>query len=666
MQEKLIKVYAAYRSGCLGDNILETYFPFFANIIYEEHWDEIDADQVEKAFEHRYGIKLPLTFIRQVLGVGIQKNAIVDDRGQYVAQRDVLKQYRFSQDDFEKRWNKMRSDFGVFCKREQLDLRGIDIDKRIIESLDTIDEIARDDYESDHADSFDYAWRKFLISAGESQSQTQTYEFISCLNPCDVMTQAIFYTDSCEQTFAGLNVYLDSPMVFALLGMDVSARTESCKQLVEQAQAAGCSIFVFDHNFQEIEGIVRRAANWARDPGYRIDKANNVAKFFHDSEMNVQEIVEFCETLEDKLNALNITIKHTDYDILSDKFQEDETKLKEMIEQRYQDSNQVISDEKRESIAVDVRSIIMVYRERNGQTSVRIQTSKEIMLTLNGTIANVSKMYESNQSLNAGHIPACISADLFGAVLWLFSPAEFVSYQKKQLLADCYIAMRPNRKMLTSYVESLNFAKNAGDIDEKRFLFMRSNSMVNDALMNITKGDYARFNERTHLDVYNEIVEKAEKKYFDEVTARKNDQKHWEKRDSEKQKSIDSLKEEIRLLNEASQRELERKVQLRGWVYTILFAGFPYVLLVVITEILKYILVDVTLSGWIYAAGLTILTLIIGLVFNKTKAALFNLARKHELKRKEKEDHKLAEEKEEDKDKEKEEEKEEDGVPLGK
>ena len=117
MQNKLIKVYAAYRSGCLGDNILETYFPFFANIIYEEHWDEIDAGQVEKAFEQRYGIKLPLTFIRQVLGVGIQKNALVDNRGQYVAQRDVLKQYRFSQDDFKKRWNKMRSDFGFFCKR---------------------------------------------------------------------------------------------------------------------------------------------------------------------------------------------------------------------------------------------------------------------------------------------------------------------------------------------------------------------------------------------------------------------------------------------------------------------------------------------------------------------------------------------------------------------
>lgn len=42
MENKLVKVYAAYRSGCLGDNILDTYFRFFANIIYDQHWEEID------------------------------------------------------------------------------------------------------------------------------------------------------------------------------------------------------------------------------------------------------------------------------------------------------------------------------------------------------------------------------------------------------------------------------------------------------------------------------------------------------------------------------------------------------------------------------------------------------------------------------------------------
>ena len=112
----MVKLYAAYRSGCLGDNILDTYFHFFANIIYDQHWEEIDEAALADVFSDRYGILLPLTFVRQVLGVGMENNSIIDDHGKYIAQRDQIKDFRFDTDDFERRWDKMRSEFGYFCK----------------------------------------------------------------------------------------------------------------------------------------------------------------------------------------------------------------------------------------------------------------------------------------------------------------------------------------------------------------------------------------------------------------------------------------------------------------------------------------------------------------------------------------------------------------------
>lgn len=99
------------------------------------------------------------------------------------------------------------------------------------------------------------------------------------------------------------------------------------------------------------------------------------------------------------------------------------------------------------------------------------------MLTLNGVLANVSKQYESNQSVNSGHIPACISADLFGALLWLNSPNDIVNYHKHKLLADCYSSLQPSKELLEKYISSLESAKNLGEIDEKKYLFMRSHSM---------------------------------------------------------------------------------------------------------------------------------------------------------------------------------------------
>lgn len=637
MDNKLLKIYAAYRSGCLGDNILDTYFPFFANIIYEQHWEEIDGGEVAKAFADKYGINLPLTFIRQVLGAGMDNEAIIDDHGKYIAQRNVIKKYRFDSADFDKRWDRMRSEFGYFCKKEKLDVSGIKIDDRILESLETLDDkiVAGDNFgNQEPTDNFDFAWKKFLIAIGEKQ--TDTYDFIACLSASNIMKQTIFYADSHEETFNGLNIYLDSPMVFALLGMDVAARTASCKQLIMQAQSAGCSIHVFDHNFSEIEGIVNRAAGWACSPDYSIDKANNVAKYFHDSDMSRQQIIEYCENLEDKLAELNITIKKTDYDISAEKFQEDEIKIKEMIEQRYRERGQSISEEKMQSIAVDVRSIVMVYRERKGQASTRIQTSRDIMITLNGTIANVSKKYESNQSLNAGHIPACISADLFGAVLWLFSPVEFISYQKKQLLADCYLSLRPSKKLLDQYIKTLTLARNAGEIDEKKFLFMRSHSVVSDALMNVTKGDYARFNARTYREVYDEIKEKAQQLYTDEVAAHTQTQQKLTEANTRNEQEVQRLNDEIASLRKAEEELANKVACILGWVYTLFYAGLPYLLISAVIEVLKVDLISSTLSGGLYATAFILLTLLIAITFRKAKEHFMGVAQKRVADRKKK------------------------------
>ena len=626
----LVKVYAAYRSGCLGDNILDTYFRFFANIIYDQHWEEIDEAVLADAFSQRYGISLPLPFVRQVLGVGMENKSIIDDHGKYISIRDRIREFRFEAGDFNKRWNKMRSDFGYFCKTEKLDLAGISIDERILSSLETLDEkiVAGDDLVcEDDSDIFDFAWKKFLVFAHEKKPDS--YDFIACISASNILKQAIFFADASSNTFSGLNVYLDSPMVFALLGMDVTARVESCKQLVEKAQAAGCNVQVFDHIFHEIEGIVVRAAGWACSSQYSIDKANNVARYFHDSDMDKQELAEFCEDLENKLSVLGIAIKQTTYDLSAADFQEDADKLNTMIEHRYLEQRQTISEDKKKSIQVDVRSIIMVYRERRGQVATHIQSSREIMLTLNGTVANVSKNYESNQSLNAGHIPACISADLFGAILWLFSPVEFANYQKKQLLADCYSALRPNKKLLTQYVDSLRLARNAGEIDEKKFLFMRSHSVVYDALMNVTRGDYARFNERTYREVFDEIQEKAAQQYKDEVEAHKHTKETLGQTNSEKDRRIEELSAKIKEMETSKENDIADRTNTRGWVYTICFAGLPYIILLATLEILKLIFVDATFLGWVVAGAAVVTTSVLAVLFQRIKKRLFACAETH-------------------------------------
>lgn len=628
----IIKLYAAYKAGFLGNNILDTYFSFMANMISEERLAVVEDTVIAAKFKERYTMDLPLPFIRQVLGVGVQNGSFIEDHGKYSVVVNEIAKYRFSKTDFDALWNRLIKDFSEYCRAKDIDISSLDINAFILDILDDADEKILSGEKADELAGMsppEYGWHSFIKEQG--QLQTELYSFVAALSASNIAKQALFHAGETAIDYSDLHVYLDSPIVFALLGMDDTSRTESYKQLVADMIKAKCSVHVLDHNFQEVDSIIARAAGWATNTLYDLRKANNAARFFHDSQMDETEISEFCENIETMLNELGITVKETCYDVFQDKFQEDETCLFDMVKARYIDHGYELSQEKQDSIRIDVQSIIMIYRERQGQTATRLQNAKHIMLTSNNAIANVSKKYESNRSLQAGHIPACISADLFGAVLWLDSPMQLLEYQKKKLLADCYAFLKPDKVMLDKYIQSLDEARNADAIDEKKFLFLRTHKVVLDSLMDITKGDYARFNSNTYLEVYEDIQEKALKKYKDEAAAHAQTQEAFKDLEKNSSDEIESLKARISTMEENEKKRQEddfnKKVSIWGWVATLILAGIPYLLLIVAIEIVKTRFSDISWRSAYGIAGAAIATAIAGWVFTKGKKLCFKKVR---------------------------------------
>lgn len=628
----ITKLYAAYKSGFLGNNILDTYFSFMANIISEERLSVVEDTVIAAKFEERYAMELPLPFIRQVLGVGVQNGSFIEDHGKYSVVVNEIAKYCFSKTDFDALWERLIKDFSEYCRAKDIDISSLDINAFVLDILDDADEKILSGEKVDEQAGMlpsEYGWHSFIKEQG--QLQTEVYSFVAALSASNITKQALFHAGETATDYSDLHVYLDSPIIFALLGMDYTSRTESYKQLVADMLKARCSVHVLDHNFQEVDSIIARAAGWATNTLYDLRKANNAARFFHDSQMDETEISEFCDNIETKLNELGITVKETAYDVFQDKFQEDEICLFDMVKARYLDHGYELSQEKQDSIRIDVQSIIMIYRERQGQTATRLQNAKHIMLTSNNAIANVSKKYESNKSLQAGHIPACISADLFGAILWLDSPMQLLEYQKKKLLADCYAFLRPDKVMLDKYIQSLDEARNADAIDEKKFLFLRTHKVVLDSLMDITKGDYARFNSNTYLEVYDDIQEKSLKKYKDEAAAHARTQEAFKNLEKNSSDEIEALKARISTMEENEKKRQEddfnKKVSIGGWVATLVLAGIPYLLLIVAIEIVKTQFSNISWRSAYGIAGAVIATAIAGVLFAVGKKCCFKKVR---------------------------------------
>ena len=628
----IIKLYAAYKSGFLGNNILDTYFSFMANMISEERLSVVEDTVIAAKFEERYTMELPLPFIRQVLGVGVQNGSFIEDHGKYSVVVNEIAKYCFSKTDFDALWDRLIKDFSEYCRAKDIDISSLDINAFVLDILDDADEKILSGEKVDEQAGMppsEYGWYSFIKEQG--QLQTEVYSFVAALSASNITKQALFHAGETATDYSDLHVYLDSPIIFALLGMDDTSRTESYKQLVADMLKARCSVHVLDHNFQEVDSIIARAAGWATNTLYDLRKANNAARFFHDSQMDETEISEFCDNIETKLNELGITVKETAYDVFQDKFQEDEICLFDMVKARYLDRGYELSQEKQDSIRIDVQSIIMIYRERQGQTATRLQNAKHIMLTSNNVIANVSKKYESNKSLQSGHIPACISADLFGAILWLDSPMQLLEYQKKKLLADCYAFLKPDKVMLDKYIQSLDEARNADAIDEKKFLFLRTHKVVLDSLMDITKGDYARFNSNTYLEVYDDIQEKSLKKYKDEAAAHAQTQEAFKNLERSSTDEIEALKARISAMEENDKKRQEddfnKKVSIWGWVATLVLVGIPYLLLIVVIEIVKTQFSNISWRSAYGIAGAVIATAIASVLFAVGKKCCFKKVR---------------------------------------
>lgn len=169
---------------------------------------------------------------------------------------------------------------------------------------------------------FVYSWCKYILEI--KKTKKETYEFVLALCTANLLKNTLFYTSTQETTQSSLKIYLDTPMIFALLGMDTQERKKSYTYILDRAKQAGMQLCVFDHNFEEATGIMERAAHWATSCSYDSSKANKVAEFFHDSGMSEDEAFNFIDEAETELNSLGITKEVSAYLAEEDGFQADE------------------------------------------------------------------------------------------------------------------------------------------------------------------------------------------------------------------------------------------------------------------------------------------------------------------------------------------------------
>ena len=156
--------------------------------------------------------------------------------------------------------------------------------------------------------------------------------------------------------------------------------------------------------------------------------------------------------------------------------------------------------------------------------------------------------------------------------------------------------------------------------------------------MDITKGDYARFNSNTYLEVYEDIQAKSQKQYRDEAVAHEQTRERLksleessadEKRKSEQE--INALKNQIASMEERETKRLaqekERKIKKWGRIFTILLIGIPYFIALTVIEVVKAQYSIISWKTLLYIGTFVLVSVIIlPIGFTKGKEWCYNLA----------------------------------------
>lgn len=624
--DKFVKGYAVLKSEWLNRDILDEYIPFVATIIIENKIEEVDEIVLTKKLNEKYNNVFQENFVRQILSQAVKKGVIINNRGKYIVVKNEIKEYAIQMESFDFDFDLLIRDFIEYANANRYFPSESEVRRLVFDFVDKYDDRVLYNNIDDIliGDSvFLYHWCNYII--GLQDRNKRLSEFFTGICFGNLVKNALFYASDTKSYFSSLTIYLDTPMIFAVMGMDTPEREKSYKTLLTKAAKIGMSIRVFDHNFEEAKGIMERASRWAISSQYEQSRANKVAQFFYESGMSAEDIDEYIHDFEQQLNSKGIVKEETTYRTEENDFQTDEKHLFDEIKQEYGTRSLKYNSEAEydNSIQIDVRSLVMIQRRRAGAYSTDLNAARCVFITTNGVVAKVSKDYTLSNELTKNKIPTAITADMFGTLLWLNYPDKN-DYVGQKLIADCKALLKASPQMIARFNLELDKAYNRKDSDltEEKFLFLRSHPIVQTFLLDATSGDYTQFDTNTWRAVYDRIVASAqfdgEKKYTEEKS------KHDKTKEELQQArdTIESKSENEKKLSDTIDKQQNKFASIIATICATAIYAIPYLTLSLIIIFVQSAFANWTLKG----VGLISLTVVIGVLlpifFKKLKEKL--------------------------------------------
>lgn len=406
-----------------------------------------------------------------------------------------------------------------------------------------------------------------------------------------------------------LDIYLDTPFILSLLGINGEQRVQLSEEILTQLKAEKVNLYILQTTINEVLNNLDSCKN-------TLNKGNGIAQSLSvrmciENNIKVEDIEQLIADFSNKLENLGIkenqVPSYDDYTLVID-----EEKLFDTILESYEKVNRgdkkpralekikaQLPDHIERTIRRDVKVLSGIYRFRKGKIPTSIKDAIAIFVTTSSSLAFASRVFEHNLIQRENTIPTCFTDIFLSTLIWIQNPLLADKINKRRILSDCYAGISPSEDLIKQYETELKKLKEKGRINDATYLSLRTHHVAIQMLSAKTLGDPELFSGETTSQLVNQFLDRiTEEERIKRIEAEKENEELKSKNETLEQKITDG------------DQKINRKAERIGLKTANLVLGLFYILIVVSLIVGIYSLIDKSVSLVLQITSFSILTLL--------------------------------------------------------
>ena len=308
-----------------------------------------------------------------------------------------------------------------------------------------------------------------------------------------------------------LVLYLDTGVVFNLLGLDNYSTKTEYLDMISTLQGLGAKIRIFSHVYDEVYDIISGSKYWINNYQYSSSNASRVAEYFISNKFTSEDIDEYLLKLESKFKELDIEIDDYEIDYNEpDQYGLYEENVFKKIKNQYILTGGY-QENKDDTYRIDAKSIYSIHKMRRGKKYRKLNDAGYILLTTNKGIAKVARECTVG---GANSIAYVITDAYLSMLLFLAYPNYSDETNMRFLIPAAYHAFRPSKELLIKMETVLRDLNKRGVMSEKEVFSWISNIALGEEVLAVTNNDPELFDESTPEKVIEKIKKEASERFL--------------------------------------------------------------------------------------------------------------------------------------------------------